>query len=74
MHEARKADGRAFGELLHQAVSSSLRLIIIVGGLVVFFSVMMELLVQTGWLGALYAITEQMLLYMGYPQPYPTAS
>ncbi len=67
MHEARKADGRAFGELLRQAVSSSLRLIIIVGGLVVFFSVMLELLVQTGWLGGLYAITEQLLLYTGFP-------
>ncbi|WP_339297983.1 sporulation integral membrane protein YlbJ [Paenibacillus sp. FSL R5-0623] len=67
MHEARKADGRAFGELLRQAVSSSLRLIIIVGGLVVFFSVMMELLVQTGWLGGLYGITEQLLRHSGLP-------
>ncbi|MGC5775167.1 sporulation integral membrane protein YlbJ [Paenibacillus pabuli] len=67
MHEARKADGRAFGELLRHAVSSSLRLIIIVGGLVVFFSVMMELLVQTGWLGGLYAMTEQLLQYTGLP-------
>lgn len=74
MHEARKADGRAFGELLRQSVSSSLRLIIIVGGLVVFFSVMMELLIQTGWLSGLYAITEQLLLYTGFPLPYPTAS
>jgi nucleoside recognition membrane protein YjiH len=67
MHEARLADGRAFGELLRQAVSSSLRLIIIVGGLVVFFSVMMELLVQTGWLGGLYGITEQLLRHSGLP-------
>ncbi|MEC0123059.1 sporulation integral membrane protein YlbJ [Paenibacillus pabuli] len=67
MHEARKADGRAFGELLRHAVSSSLRLIIIVGGLVVFFSVMMELLVQTGWLGGLYAMTERLLQYTGLP-------
>ncbi|QOS81044.1 sporulation integral membrane protein YlbJ [Paenibacillus sp. JNUCC31] len=67
MHEARMADGRAFGELLRHAVSSSLRLIIIVGGLVVFFSVMMELLVQTGSLGGLYAITEQLLQYTGLP-------
>ncbi|PQP80986.1 sporulation integral membrane protein YlbJ [Paenibacillus sp. PCH8] len=67
MHAARQADGRAFGELLRQAVSSSLRLIIIVGGLVVFFSVMMELLVQTGWLGGLYGITEQWLRHIGLP-------
>ncbi|WP_337034478.1 sporulation integral membrane protein YlbJ [Paenibacillus illinoisensis] len=67
MHEARMADGRAFGELLRQAVSSSLRLIIIVGGLVVFFSVMMELLVQTGSLGVLYQMTEQLLTLMNLP-------
>ena len=67
MHEARLADGRAFGELLRQAVSSSLRLIIIVGGLVVFFSVMMELLVQTGSLGVLYQMTEQLLTFMNLP-------
>ncbi|WP_336783085.1 sporulation integral membrane protein YlbJ [Paenibacillus illinoisensis] len=67
MHEARMADGRAFGELLRQAVSSSLRLIIIVGGLVVFFSVMMELLVQTGSLGVLYQMTEQLLTFMNLP-------
>jgi len=67
MHEARQADGRAFGELLRHAVSSSLRLIIIVGGLVVFFSVIMELLVQTGWLGVLYTLTEQGLQHAGLP-------
>ncbi|PYE48159.1 sporulation integral membrane protein YlbJ [Paenibacillus barcinonensis] len=67
MHNARQADGRAFGELLRQAVASSLRLIIIVGGLVVFFSVIMELLVQTGWLGVLYSLTEQGLQLAGLP-------
>ncbi|CAI6083407.1 Sporulation integral membrane protein YlbJ [Paenibacillus sp. JJ-100] len=67
MHTARQADGRTFGELLRHAVSSSLRLIIIVGGLVVFFSVIMELLVQTGWLGILYAWTEQGLQLAGLP-------
>ncbi|MCM3175878.1 sporulation integral membrane protein YlbJ [Paenibacillus sp. MER 99-2] len=67
MHQARMADGRAFGELLRQAIASSLRLIIIVGGLVVFFSVIMELLVQTGWLGVLYQWTESVLIHGGLP-------
>ncbi|SCY68064.1 sporulation integral membrane protein YlbJ [Paenibacillus polysaccharolyticus] len=67
MHEARQADGRTLGELLRHAISSSLRLIIIVGGLVVFFSVIMELLVQTGWLGMLYTLTEQGLQLAGLP-------
>lgn len=67
MHEARLADGRPLGELLRQAVASSLRLIIIVGGLVVFFSVIMELLVQTGALGQLYRFTEHLLQLAGLP-------
>lgn len=67
MHQARMADGRAFGELLRQAIASSLRLIIIVGGLVVFFSVIMELFVQTGWLGVLYQWTELGLIHAGLP-------
>lgn len=44
MHEARLLDGRAFPVILQQAVQSALRLMIVVGGLVVFFSVALELL------------------------------
>lgn len=52
MHEARLLDGRNMGELLKDAVQSGLRLMIIVGGLVVFFSAIMEVLRQTGFVGA----------------------
>ncbi|MGZ9585398.1 sporulation integral membrane protein YlbJ [Paenibacillus marinisediminis] len=44
MHHARINDGRSIGTMLRQAVESSLKLMIVVGGLVVFFSVVMELL------------------------------
>ncbi|ULL18425.1 sporulation integral membrane protein YlbJ [Paenibacillus sp. H1-7] len=44
MHEARMKDGRALGEMLRMAVASSLQLIFVVGGLVVFFSAVMEVL------------------------------
>lgn len=44
MHEARMSDGRSLGELLQQAISSSLQLMAVVGGLVVFFSVILEVL------------------------------
>lgn len=50
MHEARLADGRPVGLLLHDAIRSSLKLIIVVGGLVVFFSAIMELLLHSGLL------------------------
>ncbi|WP_028549501.1 sporulation integral membrane protein YlbJ [Paenibacillus sp. UNC451MF] len=44
MHDARMKDGRPLGEMLRQAISSSLLLIFVVGGLVVFFSAVMEVL------------------------------
>lgn len=48
MHEARKQDGRPLGTLLKEAIDSSLKLMIVVGGLVVFFSVVMDLLAVIG--------------------------
>lgn len=48
MHEARKKDGRSLSTLLQEAVASSLQLVIVVGGLVVIFSVIMDLLSVVG--------------------------
>ncbi|WP_219640694.1 nucleoside recognition domain-containing protein [Cohnella sp. CFH 77786] len=48
MHRARLADGRPFGILLQQSLQSSLSLMMIVGGLVVFFSAALDLLVHSG--------------------------
>ncbi|WP_080834128.1 nucleoside recognition domain-containing protein [Cohnella massiliensis] len=53
MHHARLADGRPFGVMLQDALESSIRLMIVVGGLVVFFSVALELLLHSGILSAL---------------------
>jgi nucleoside recognition membrane protein YjiH len=50
MHAARLADGRPTAVLLGDAVQSSLKLIIVVGGLVVVFSAFMELLLRSGLL------------------------
>lgn len=47
MHEARLKDGRPFGLLLRNAVSTSLQMIFVIGGLVVFFSVVMEIFRQS---------------------------
>lgn len=44
MHEARFLDGRPFSVILQQAISSAIRMMIVVGGLVVFFSVVLQLL------------------------------
>ncbi|GIP29680.1 sporulation integral membrane protein YlbJ [Paenibacillus sp. J23TS9] len=67
MHQARMQDGRGMGEMLRQAVESSLKLIIVVGGLVVFFSVFLELLTQAGVMRILYFILDQMLTAVGFP-------
>ncbi|MFC5648336.1 sporulation integral membrane protein YlbJ [Paenibacillus solisilvae] len=53
MHRARLLDGRTTGALLQDAVQAALRLMIVVGGLVVVFSVIMELLKQAGAIGVL---------------------
>ncbi|RKP56309.1 sporulation integral membrane protein YlbJ [Cohnella endophytica] len=50
MHRARIADGRPFGVMLQQSLQSSLTLIVIVGGLVVFFSAVLDLLLHSGLL------------------------
>ncbi|WP_420848717.1 sporulation integral membrane protein YlbJ [Paenibacillus antarcticus] len=67
MHKARVADGRNVGELIQEAIQSSLKLIIVVGGLVVFFSVFLELLTQANIMMGLYFIIEHALSFMGMP-------
>lgn len=67
MHEARIQDGRSLGELLRQAVASSLQLMTVVGGLVVFFSVILEVLTASGFMGFLYTGFQQLLPLLGLP-------
>ncbi|MFC5405658.1 nucleoside recognition domain-containing protein [Cohnella soli] len=72
MHEARLADGRPFGVLLQQSLVSSLGLMMIVGGLVVFFSAVLDLLVNSGLLLLLRDSTGQLLKLVGlYPNLAP---
>ncbi|MCD9023909.1 nucleoside recognition domain-containing protein [Cohnella silvisoli] len=68
MHRARLADGRPFGILLQQSLQSSLTLMMIVGGLVVFFSAALELLVHSGFLMFFRDLTARLLHEFGlYP-------
>lgn len=67
MHEARTQDGRGLGELLQQAVVSSLHLMTVVGGLVVFFSVVLEVLTASGVMTFLYSGVRTLLPYVGLP-------
>lgn len=73
MHKARKADGRDLGSLLMNAVQSSLQLIIVVGGLVVFFSVFLELWTRAGAIPVLSQVVNSLLSLVGVPEQLSTA-
>lgn len=73
MHAAREQDGRDLGTLLRQAIQSSLQLIIVVGGLVVFFSVFLELWTRAGVMPALTEVISLMLSLVGMPESLSTA-
>lgn len=46
--EARRQDGRAFGTMLADAVISSVQTLMLVGGFIIFFSILMAMLKQHG--------------------------
>lgn len=69
MHEARLADGKGLGELLLDAITSSLRLMTVVGGLVVFFSVFLETLTAVHLMDHLYSALRVVLPMLGLPAP-----
>jgi nucleoside recognition membrane protein YjiH len=73
MHKARLQDGRPFGRLLHDSVQSALRLMIVVGGLVVFFSTTMEMLRQSGAIHALTDLLQLLFGLIGLPKPLTDA-
>lgn len=68
MHQARIRDGRAFGIMLTDAVQSSLRLILVVGGLVVFFCVILEMMSITHVMSRLADAIAWLLRGVGLPR------
>lgn len=68
MHEARLEDGRDLGELLLDAITSSLKLMTVIGGLVVLFSVFLETLTVSHFMDLLYGGLRQILPAIGLPQ------
>lgn len=73
MHRARTLDGRPIGQLLADGIRSGLKLIIVVGGLVVFFSVVIEVLTLARVVGALQAVVGSGLALFGLPAPLAAA-
>lgn len=67
MHHARLSDGRSIGTLLSQSILQSLNLIFVVGGLVVFFSVVLEVLTEAKVMNAMYLLIDSLLRFTGLP-------
>ncbi|MCY9667920.1 sporulation integral membrane protein YlbJ [Paenibacillus alginolyticus] len=67
MHSARINDGRSIGTLLSQSILQSLSLIFVVGGLVVFFSVVLEVLTAAKVMNAIYLLISSILQNTGLP-------
>lgn len=67
MHQARLADGRPPSLLLQASIRHSLSLVIIVGGLVVFFCAALELLLMSGILGLIQNAIARMIQLFGWP-------
>jgi sporulation integral membrane protein YlbJ len=73
MHRARLEDARPFGQLLFDGIRSALKLVIVVGGLVVFFSVVIEVLTRAHVMTALQAGIGAALGLITLPAPLAAA-
>jgi len=73
MHDARMKDGRPVGEMLRIAVASSLQLTLVVGGLVVFFSAVMEVLTSAHIMNIFYIGINAVLQLFDVPLPLSQA-
>lgn len=68
MHQARLRDGRSLGLMLQEAIQASLKLIMVIGGLVVFFCVFLEMMSVTHMMSRLSDMTAFLLKGVGIPQ------
>lgn len=67
MHKARIRDGRPFGIMLNQSIRSAIQMIFIIGGLVVFFSAVLEMLTVGGIMDVFYDTVSIVLHGAGIP-------
>jgi sporulation integral membrane protein YlbJ len=68
MHHTRLQDGRSFWLMLQDAVQASLRLVMVIGGLVVFFCVILEIMSITHLMSSLSQWTASVLRMASIPQ------
>jgi nucleoside recognition membrane protein YjiH len=67
MHKARLNDARPLGKLLEQSIRTSIQLVFVIGGLVVFFSVIITYLSLTPIMGFLDSGLRALLLFVHLP-------
>ncbi|MFS1514093.1 sporulation integral membrane protein YlbJ [Chengkuizengella sp. SCS-71B] len=67
MHKARLEDGRTLGIIISEAVEASIKLIFVIGGLVVFFSVILEILTTIHFLDLFYLLFQSLMPLFGFP-------
>ncbi len=73
MHDARMLDGRPLGKLMQDSLQSALKLMIVVGGLVVFFSVIMEMLTHAQVMNMMTDALGKLFGLIGLPLPLAEA-
>lgn len=62
---ARKKDGRTFGEMLSDAVRNSMNALLYIGGFIILFSVIIDILLKTGLISSLSQLLAPILLPLG---------
>lgn len=67
MHRAREADPRPLGQVLGDAVWSSLQTLLVIGGFIILFSVLLDLLTRSGIAALLSAALALILSPFGVP-------
>ncbi|NLN52841.1 MAG: sporulation integral membrane protein YlbJ [Firmicutes bacterium] len=61
LYEARKKDGRAFGQLMGDAIRNSVNSLLLIGGTIILFSVLIRILTATGVAGAISAVAYKIM-------------
>lgn len=67
MHEARLRDGRQLGQMMQDAVRSGIQLMLLIGGLVVFFSALLEVMNSAHFMGLLHTAIQTVLSGLSIP-------
>jgi len=67
MHEARTADGRPFGRLLGDSVFESTQKLLVIGGYMIFFSVILEIMLLSGIGHSFVHALDAILVSLGIP-------